>query len=116
MESKRQAAFTAAGATAGRLLVLFSLLASAALAQYSARQDGEVVRLEDSTHQIRVSILPGIGNVAFEMRVKGENVLPFPSDIAQYRSRPTLNGIPFLAPWANRLDEQAFYANGKKYT
>ena len=29
---------------------------------------------------------------------------------------PGLNGIPFLAPWANRLDEQAFYANGKKYT
>jgi aldose 1-epimerase len=25
-------------------------------------------------------------------------------------------GIPFLAPWANRLDEQAFYANGKRYT
>ena len=24
-------------------------------------------------------------------------------------------GIPFLAPWANRLDEPAFYANGKKY-
>jgi aldose 1-epimerase len=27
-----------------------------------------------------------------------------------------LNGIPLLAPFANRLDEQAFYANGKKYS
>ena len=26
-----------------------------------------------------------------------------------------MSGIPFLAPWANRLDEPAFYANGKKY-
>jgi aldose 1-epimerase len=26
-----------------------------------------------------------------------------------------LSGIPFLGPWANRLDEQAFYANGQKY-
>jgi aldose 1-epimerase len=26
-----------------------------------------------------------------------------------------LNGNPFLGPWANRLDEQAFYANGKRY-
>ena len=26
-----------------------------------------------------------------------------------------MSGIPFLAPWANRLDEAAFYANGKKY-
>jgi aldose 1-epimerase len=31
------------------------------------------------------------------------------------RARPGLNGIPILAPFANRLDEQAFYANGKKY-
>ena len=96
-------------------LVLLSL-ASSALAQFSARQDGDVVRLEDAARQIRVSIVPGIGNVAFEMRVKGENVLRFPyKDLAEFRSRPGLNGIPFLAPWANRLDEQAFYANGKKY-
>ena len=26
-----------------------------------------------------------------------------------------MSGIPFLGPWANRLDEQAFYANGKRY-
>jgi aldose 1-epimerase len=50
------------------------------------------------------------------MRVKGENVLRFPyADIAAFRGRPGLNGIPFLGPWANRLDEQVFYANGKRY-
>ena len=27
-----------------------------------------------------------------------------------------LNGVPLLWPYANRLDEQAFYANGKKYS
>ena len=27
-----------------------------------------------------------------------------------------MNGIPLLAPFANRLDETAFYANGKKYS
>ena len=26
-----------------------------------------------------------------------------------------MSGIPFVGPWANRLDEQAFYANGKRY-
>jgi aldose 1-epimerase len=26
-----------------------------------------------------------------------------------------MSGIPFLGPWANRLDEQAFYANGKRH-
>src|SRR5580658_758740 len=38
------------------VLLIFSL-ASAAMAQYAARRDGEVVRLEDSAHQIRVSII-----------------------------------------------------------
>ncbi len=28
---------------------------------------------------------------------------------------PSLGGIPFLAPWADLLDEQAFWANGKRY-
>ena len=27
-----------------------------------------------------------------------------------------LNGVPLLWPYANRLEEQAFYANGKKYS
>ena len=98
-----------------RVLVLFSLISSA-MAQYSARMDGEAVRLEDAAHQIRVSIVPSVGNIAFEMRVKGENVLRFPyADIAEFRGRPGLNGIPFLGPWANRLDEQAFYSGGKRY-
>jgi aldose 1-epimerase len=99
-----------------RSITCLALLAPFAWAQYSARQDGEVVRLEDQARQIRVSVVPSVGNVAFEMRVKGENVLRFPyADIAAFRGRPGLNGIPFLGPWANRLDEQAFYANGKRY-
>lgn len=100
-----------------RLPILILLLfAPSALAQYSARTEGEVVRLEDSARRIRVSIVPSVGNVAFEMLVNGENILRFPyADIAEFRSRPGLDGIPFLGPWANRLDEQAFYANGKRY-
>lgn len=98
------------------LALLLLSLASPALAQYSARTEGDVVRLEDTAHQIRVSIVPSIGNVAFEMRVKGENVLRFPyADLTAFRARPGLSGIPFLGPWANRLDEQAFYAGGKRY-
>ena len=40
--------------------------------------------------------------------------MPF-ATVDDFRARPGLNGIPLLAPFANRLDEQAFYANGKKY-
>ena len=97
-------------------LLIALLQVPTASAQYSARSDGDVVHLDDSAHQIRVSIVPGVGNIAFEMRVKGQNVLYFPfADVATFRSHPSLSGIPFLGPWANRLDEQAFYANGKRY-
>ena len=88
----------------------------AAARPYVARRLQDVIELEDTRREIRVSILPSIGNMAFEMKVKGHNVLRWPySSIEDFRSRPGLNGLPFLGPWANRLDEQAFYANGKKY-
>ena len=105
--------------------LLFMSLApgrSAALRQtsspqiYSARQVGAVVELTDSRSQTLVSILPGLGNLTVEMKVKGHNVLRFPFDsAAEYKGGSGSMGIPFLAPWADRLDEQAFYANGKRY-
>ena len=50
------------------------------------------------------------------MVVKGQNVIRVQfATVEDFRARPGLNGIPLLAPFANRLDEQAFYANGKKY-
>jgi aldose 1-epimerase len=92
-------------------------IASLAAAQpYSASQDGDVVQLQDSRSQTVVSILTSVGNIAFELKVKGHNVLRWPySSLDEFKSRPGMNGIPFMGPWANRLDEQAFYANGKKY-
>src|SRR5262245_50601430 len=90
--------------------------ASAAAQPYSARQDGDVVRLADAKAQVAVAIVPSVGNVAFEMTVKGQNVLRWPYEsLEQFRAKPSLSGIPFMGPWANRLDEQAFYANGKRY-
>ena len=75
-----------------------------------------VVQLIDASNGVEVSIAPSIGNRAYEMKVHGKNILYFPvSDISQAQKTPGLNGIPFLAPWANRLGEQAFWANGKKY-
>src|SRR6267142_5357895 len=96
--------------------ILVALAAPATAAEYSIRRHDDVIQLEDATSQIVVSVAPAAGNVVFEMKVKGQNVLRFPyGSLDEFRSRPALSGIPFLAPWANRLDEQAFYANGKKY-
>ena len=50
------------------------------------------------------------------MKVKGHDMLRWPyASIEEFKARPALSGIPFVGPWANRLDEQAFYANGKRY-
>ncbi|MCC7175963.1 MAG: aldose 1-epimerase [Bryobacterales bacterium] len=100
-----------------KLAVLIPALAALPVsAQYSVQRDGDVVRLMDAAAQTAVSVLPPAGNIAFEMQVKGVNVLRFPfASLEEFRKRPGLNAIPFMGPWANRLDEQAFYANGKKY-
>jgi aldose 1-epimerase len=99
-------------------VLALTFISSAAAAQpYTARQTGEVVRLEDTKRQTVVSILPSVGNVATEMKIKEHNVLRFPfASVEEFKARlPVMIGIPFMGPWANRLDEQAFYANGKKY-
>ena len=98
------------------LVVLCGGALSASAQPYSATRNGEVVQLEDARSQTIVSILPSVGNIAFEMKVKGHDVLRWPyASVEEFKARPALSGIPFVGPWANRLDEQAFYANGKRY-
>ena len=87
---------------------------------YAARRtevDGIlVVELQDPAHHTTVSIAPSIGNMAYQILVTGKNILWFPYDSpAGTRSNPQLCGVPFLAPWANRLDDDAYWANGKRY-
>jgi aldose 1-epimerase len=102
-------------------LVLLLALAVAALGQdYMAERTTDhgipVVRLADPANGVEVAIVPSVGNTAYEMNVHGKNILYFPyADVSEFQKNPQLSGIPFLAPWANRLDQQAFWANGKKY-
>src|SRR4051812_47688678 len=99
------------------LAPLFLTVATAALAQpYSSHRGGDIVRLQDARTQTIVSILPSVGNIAIEMKVKGQNILYWPyGSIEEFKAHPGMSGIPFLGPWADRLDEQAFYANGRKF-
>ena len=99
-----------------KLAVALCISALPIFGQYSARREGSVVRLEDAGHQTVVSIVPSIGNAAVEMKVKGKDVIRCPfASAAKFSKAHGFSGIPFLGPWANRLDEPAFYANGKKY-
>jgi len=81
---------------------------------YRAERTGTTIRLTDAARDVVVSLAPSRGNVTFDMRVKGQPVLYSP--VASIDDpRAVRFGIPFLAPWANRLDETAFWANGRRY-
>jgi aldose 1-epimerase len=102
-------------------LILSELPADAAAAKtpsgrYSVKTIGDIVQMRDNRTDSTVSVLTGTSN-AYEFVVHGKNVLSMniPSTTA-LRNNPGLNGVPFLGPFANRLDEMAFYANGKKYS
>jgi aldose 1-epimerase len=78
----------------------------------------DVIALTDAADGVSVSIAPSLGNRAFELKVHGKNLLYFPSEnIASFRDSGAkqLNGIPFLAPWANRMAEGGFWANDRRY-
>ena len=99
---------------------LWTISVAMAAPNYTAQETQDhgiaVVRLADAAKGVEVGIVPSVGNVAYEMNVHGQNILYFPyADVAEFQQKPGLAGIPFLAPWGNRLDQQAFWANGKKY-
>lgn len=105
-----------------KLATLLLTLSAASFAQnYTARTVSEqgvsVIHLADAAKGVDVSIVPSLGNRVTEMKVHGKNILYFPvSSLADLQKTPALNGIPFLAPWGNRLDAESFWANDKKYT
>ena len=88
--------------------------APAAAERYSARQNGDVVDLVDADAQMNVSVVWNMCN-AWRIQVKGKDLVRTSATLAEFQARPGFNGVPFLAPFANRLDETAFYANGNKH-
>src|SRR5215510_13916820 len=96
-------------------LTVTALWAAPASAQrYTAKQNGDVVDLVDTVAQMNVSVVWNMCN-AWRIQVKGKDLVRTSATLADFQARPGFNGMPILAPFANRLDETAFYANGKKY-
>lgn len=76
----------------------------------------EIVRLTDAAHHMEVSICLSVGNIAYDMRVNGKPILMSPpGTLAEWKAKPAQAGIPFLAPWANRIDSDSYWANGKQH-
>ena len=56
---------------------------------YSAVQEGDIVRLRDAKSATSVSILTSVGNIAFEMIVRGHNVLRWPYEsVDAFKAHP----------------------------
>jgi aldose 1-epimerase len=89
-------------------------------ASYSATErtvDGiATVQLADTARQTTLAIAPGLGNTAYQWMVRGRNFLYFPyNSPAEFAQKPRFCAVPFLAPWANRIDGDVYWANGKQY-
>ena len=95
-------------------IVTLACAAPAAAQRYTAKQNGEVIELADATAQMNVSVVSSMSD-AWRIQVKGHNLVRTSATLEEFMARPGFNGMPLLAPFANRLDETAFYANGKKY-
>lgn len=104
------------GRCGGALLAVLVLAAPAAAQRYSAVRNGDLVLLTDRQADTVVTVVPSVGNIATGMRVKGHDVLRYQrKSLEEFRAQPGQTGIPFMGPWIGRLDEQAFYANGKRH-
>src|ERR1022692_3736735 len=61
--------------------LILSLAATAGAQNYTARQITEqgvaIVRLSDAAHGVEISVMPSIGNRAYEMKVHCNNILYF---------------------------------------
>ena len=87
-----------------------------AQSRYDVSRMGDVVTLSDTRTALVVRVLTPASN-AYQMTVKGEDVIRRTwNTLDDIRGQLGLNGVPLLWPYANRLDEQAFYANGQKYS
>jgi aldose 1-epimerase len=104
------------------LICVFPLLPLGGLAvdNYSVKK--EVVEghttyhLLDSKLKMDVGLVPDIGNFAYQFKVNGKDVLIPLESFKGYPEKKTFGwGIPFLAPWANRIDNDYYYFEGKKY-
>lgn len=98
------------------LVAAFALACAtpAAAQRYTATRNGDLIELKDSTAQMDVSVVWSMSD-AWRIRVKGQDLVRTSPTLEEFKARPGYNGMPLLAPFANRLDQTAFYANGKKY-
>jgi aldose 1-epimerase len=72
--------------------------------------------LLDAKRKMNVGVVPDIGNFVYEFKVGNKDVLIPPDSFKAYiKGRALGRGIPFMAPYTNRIDREYYYFQGKKY-
>ena len=83
---------------------------------YRAQQTGDVVRLEDTRAQTVVSIVPSVGDVAFEMKVKGHDVLYWPfSSVDDFKASPNTTAFRFSVRGPTDSTSRRFTPTAQRY-
>jgi aldose 1-epimerase len=91
------------------------------MSNYSIRETNEdgakVYVLRDAARDVEVKVAPGVGNLATAMTAHGKPVLWTPyASAGEWAKHPgAMGGVPFLWPWANRIDGLSYWVNGRKY-
>ncbi len=75
----------------------------------------EYIELLNTSANISIKIAPSIGNLIFSLTKNKKEYLWVPEPLERVRSDRFLCGIPFLAPWANRLENNTYFINNKPY-
>jgi aldose 1-epimerase len=106
----------------GIVVVMFLALPTrgAAMGNYSvirkAVEGHTTYHLLDARRKMDLGIVPDIGNFVYQFKVDGKDVLIAPESLKAYIERHWFGwGIPFLAPYANRIDHDYYYFQDKKY-
>jgi aldose 1-epimerase len=72
--------------------------------------------LLDASRKMDFGVVPQMGNLAYQFKVNGKDVLIPVESFKSYLEKHWFGfGIPFLAPWANRIDKDYYYFEGEKY-
>ena len=72
--------------------------------------------LADAQRKMEFGLVPDIGNFGYEFKVNGKDVFITPDSFKTYMEKRWFGwGNPFMAPFANRIDHDYYYFQGKKY-
>ena len=72
--------------------------------------------LRDRKLKMDFSLAPDIGNWGYSLKANGKEVFYAPDSLEQYiKDRGLGRGNPLMAPFANRIDRDYYYFEGKKY-